>query len=212
MTMRVKICGVKTPEDALMAAKLGAWAIGFNFYPKSPRHIEPTAARAVIARLPASVAKIGLFVNTKVEHIQKVQMMCKLDLIQLSGNESLDYCKELGGRRIIKAFRPDKFEDLPDPEELFFLGAVLIDAPKGSDGLYGGTGRLACREFCKPLQDAGVRVILAGGITPENVRAICDEVHPWAIDVASGVESAPGVKDPAKMKALFAALDTYSGE
>lgn len=206
MDIRVKICGVRTVEDALLAAKLGAWAIGFNFYPKSPRHIEPAAARAIIARLPASVAKVGLFVNTKIEHIQKVQMMCKLDLIQLSGSESLGYCKELGGRRIIKALHPSTIEDLPDPEELFFLGGVLIDAPKGADGLHGGTGRLACRNLCRPLQEAGLKVLLAGGITPDNARAICDEIQPWAIDVASGVESAPGVKDPAKMKALFESL------
>jgi len=201
--IRIKICGITNLEDALLAAELGADALGFIFYPPSPRSIAPDAARDIIVQLPPFVTTVGVFVDEAAATVKELAAQVGLDWLQLHGQETPEYCRNLG-RRVIKAFRILDKNSLNGIEA--YQGAAqafLLDTYK--KGLVGGTGETFNWDLAREARKYGP-IIRAGGITAANVGRALVTVRPWAIDVASGVEAYPGKKDPAKLRDFFAAL------
>lgn len=204
MPTRVKICGITRLEDALLAVELGASALGFNFYPPSPRYIEPTAAGRIVRQLPPFVVAVGVFAD-EVEGQRVVARAREAGVaaIQLHGPRFPAEERALEGFPLIRAvavgedFKPQDLKDLN-------AATFLLDA-HDSD-LHGGTGRTFDWSLAREAKRFGP-IILAGGLTPENVGQAIRQVRPFAVDVASGVESAPGRKDPAKLRAFFAAVE-----
>jgi phosphoribosylanthranilate isomerase len=200
---RIKICGITNLEDARLAADLGAHALGFIFYPKSPRSVRPDAARDIIRALPPFVLTVGVFVDEDAGVVRDIASQAGLDWVQVHGSESPDYCKSLG-RRVIKGFRVRG-------EEIFgelnrYKGAVqafLLDAYKS--GLPGGTGETFDWDLARRAATCGP-IILAGGLTANNIAEAIRVAQPAAVDVASGVEAAPGRKDPVQLREFFRAL------
>jgi phosphoribosylanthranilate isomerase len=194
---KVKICGITNLEDALFAADAGADALGFNFYQKSPRYIDPLEAQKIIERLLPFVCVIGVFVNeSEPQRVAEIAAQLKLSAIQLHGDESPDYCSQLSEWRVIKALRVDpNFK--PAHVGRYAVSAILLDAYK--KGEYGGTGEIFAWDIAKEAVQYG-RIILAGGLTLENVSVAVKTVRPYAVDVASGVESSPGKKDRNKVR------------
>jgi phosphoribosylanthranilate isomerase len=202
MPTRIKICGLTRLEDAQRAADLGAAALGFNFYPPSPRYIEPAAARAIVRRLPPFVTAVGVFANeTDAGRVISLAREAGATTVQIHGPgfPALDALLAVFTLVVAVAVRED-FQ----PEELRKIksNAYLLDA-FDPDRL-GGTGRTFDWRVAQEAKQYGP-IILAGGLSPENVARAVREVRPFAVDVASGVESAPGIKDPAKLRAFFAA-------
>jgi phosphoribosylanthranilate isomerase len=201
--IKIKICGITNLNDALLASELGADALGFIFYSKSPRYVVPEAAREIITQLPPFVVSVGVFVDEEAAVVRELAARVGLDWLQLHGQESPDYCQNLG-RRVIKAFRIKDESSLKDLEP--FPGAVqalLLDTYK--KGQAGGTGESFDWLLAREAKKYG-RIILAGGLTPENVAQAIKAVRPDAVDTASGTEAAPGKKDPEKLRAFFAAI------
>jgi phosphoribosylanthranilate isomerase len=196
---QVKICGITSKEDAMCAADCGAVALGFIFYPPSPRYIKPEDAQKIIGALPKDIVKVGVFVNEKPTEIKRVMEYCGLDMTQLHGDETPEYCLELPADLIIKAIELKNEDDLNNALN-YDVAALLVDSRHA--GLYGGTGRktnwnLACRiKNKKPL-------ILSGGLNEKNVAEALKVVAPAALDINSGVESEPGKKDHAKLARIF---------
>jgi phosphoribosylanthranilate isomerase len=197
--VRVKICGITTLDDALMAVAAGADALGFVFYDKSPRNISPVQAAAIIATLPPFVQTVGLFVNEETERINWTAAYCGLDLVQLHGDETPEDCLEVN-HRVIKAFRMKSIVSI-EPLQSFQVAGYLLDA--WCPDSYGGTGLTFNWEMAAAARQYG-RIILAGGLTPENVVEAIRQVEPYAVDVSSGVESAPGKKDREKVRRFIA--------
>lgn len=198
--IRVKICGITNLEDALTAIDLGADALGFNFYKRSPRYIEPAKAKPIIEVLPPLVSLVGIFVDEfSPDQIQKVVRAIGIGSVQLHGTESPEYVKKLGELRTIKAFRVDERFD-PGQLLAYDVCAYLLDACDASQ--LRGTGKTFNWDLAVESKQHG-RLILAGGLTSENVYQAILKVRPYAIDVCSGVESKPGRKDKSKMEALF---------
>jgi phosphoribosylanthranilate isomerase len=200
---RVKICGVRRIEDALLAAELGASAVGLIFWPSSARFIDPYRARAIAAALPPFVSAIGVFVDQPPEYVAGVAGLVKLQAVQLHGAEAPESYARFP-YRVIKAVPVGNTFDASVLDRVPPSATVLLDAH--DPVRRGGTGRT----IDWSLAAAAARrrpVILSGGLTAANVGAAVDAVRPYAIDVASGVESAPGVKDASKLRALFAALE-----
>jgi phosphoribosylanthranilate isomerase len=195
---KIKICGVKTVEDALVAIDLGADLIGFNFYPKSPRYVEVGHCRGIMStvRKYGHIKFVGVFVNATVDEIHATMDTCGLSLAQLHGDETPEMLNELDGKAF-KAFRgiPQNLNGVERQD----APAFLVDA--SVKGLYGGSGVTADWNGAAELARK-YSLLLAGGLTPENVAEAVRRVKPWGVDVASGVESAPGEKDPSKMKAF----------
>jgi len=201
--VRIKICGITNLEDALLAADLGADALGFIFYPPSPRSIAPDAARAIIAQLPPLVTTVGVFVDEDAATVKELAAQVGLDWLQLHGKETPEYCRSLG-RRIIKVFRiqdENSLSGLAAYREV--VQALLLDTYK--KGQVGGTGETFNWDLAREARQYGP-IILAGGLTPANVARAIAAAQPQAVDVASGVEAVPGKKDPEKLKAFFAAV------
>ncbi len=195
--MEIKICGITNAEDAQAAVEYGADALGFIFHPPSPRYVSPVDAKSIIDSLPDKpVCKVGVFVNVIQARINEIVTYCGLDLIQLHGDESPEYCLRFPALKLIKAVSPRSTEDLKSLDE-YTVRSFLIDFR--CRGLYGGTGKTCdwglaatiARE--KPL-------ILSGGLGPENLEEAIRNVSPPAVDICSGVESAPGNKDHEKMR------------
>jgi phosphoribosylanthranilate isomerase len=198
--IKVKICGITDPRDARQAAACGADALGFVFYPQSPRVISPEAARAIIAALPPFVAAVGLFVNEDPARIREIASFCGLDTLQLHGDEAAAGCL-FPPYRVIKALRVRDEKSLAGLEA-WPVSALLLDAWRPDS--YGGTGHTF--DWSVAARSArGCPLILAGGLTPENVAEAVRTVRPYAVDVSSGVESAPGRKDPGKVAAFIRA-------
>lgn len=193
---RVKICGITSPEDALIAVEAGADALGFVFYQESPRHIFPEEAARIISLLPPFVQAVGLFVNETPETVNQISRLCRLGLVQLHGDETPDYCRKIE-QRIMKAFRVCTLTCL-DPIASYHPAACLLDAY--SPSFYGGTGTSFNWEIAQEARQRGHRIVLAGGLTPDNVAEAIRQVQPYGVDVSSGVESAPGKKDPDKVR------------
>lgn len=205
----IKICGITRMEDAAHAAACGADALGFIFYRKSPRGISPAAATTIIARLPARVCKVGVFVNEKAAVIRKTAAACGLDMLQLHGDESPAYCRGIAGRKLlIKALPLTVAADLRQAA-LYPVAAILVDARDGDR--YGGTGKSASWELAAQLGKTGP-VILAGGLNRDNIRTALRTVRPRAVDINSGVETAPGVKDPARVAEIIRIIREEDGQ
>ena len=197
---KVKICGITNLDDALAAVEFGADAIGFVFVPNTPRYIEPAKAAEIIARLPPFVTTVGLFVNDSQEHIKQIADQCKLSALQLHGQESPDFCLQFN-RKVIKAFRIKNKEILTALPK-YTVSAYLLDTYV--KGAMGGTGVTFDWSLALEAKKYGL-VILAGGLNPGNVAEAIQQVHPYGVDVSSGVEAEPGKKDHGKMKDFIAA-------
>jgi phosphoribosylanthranilate isomerase len=206
MRTLVKICGITRQKDAELAAGLGAAALGFNFYPPSPRHIAPQAARSIISRLPPFLTAVGIFANeTDGARVAAVAREAGVTAIQLHGPasplagpsaEALDDYTIIQAVAVWKGFKPEILQHLK-------ANAFMLDA--FDPVLMGGTGKTFDWSVAREAKKYGA-LILAGGLTPDNVGQAIREVRPFAVDVASGVESSPGIKDPEKLRAFFAAV------
>lgn len=199
--VRVKICGITNVEDALLACDLGADAIGLNFYGKSPRCISPSTASKIIRKLPPFVASVGVFVNWQAAPVTALAKALGLSGAQLHGDEPPKLVGEIAKKiSVIKALHVGKGSALPDFAKYRGATAFLLDAPHS--GQYGGTGHTTDWSFAHAAAKSH-RILLAGGLTPENVAEAILAVCPYAVDVTSGVESKPGKKDPGKLRAFF---------
>lgn len=196
---RIKICGLREPAHARLAAEAGADAIGLVFYPPSPRHVSVEAAAAVAAALPPFVAAVGLFVNETAAAIEEVLRRVPLDLLQFQGDEPPEFCERFG-RPYVRAVRMGQGTDLLEYARRFPRArALLLDAHV--PGEPGGTGRTF--DWAGIPRGLPIPLILSGGLTPENVGRAVREVRPWAVDVSSGVETGRGSKDPQKIVAFI---------
>jgi phosphoribosylanthranilate isomerase len=207
MTVFVKICGITRLDDANAAIGCGAGALGFVFWPRSPRFVDPYRVRAIAARLPPFVTTVGVFVNQPADYVNGVASLVGLSAVQLHGDETTAYAAQIrrpvikalalgdGGGNIAAAEWPERFTlllDVHNPERR------------------GGTGRTI--DWTQASNTAAARrVVLAGGLTPDNVAAAIETVRPFGIDVSSGVEASPGVKDHGRLRALFEALTEQAG-
>lgn len=200
--MKVKICGITNLEDATMAASCGAWALGFVFWEKSPRAISPGDAAGIISRLPASVLPVGVFVDATLEQLKETAARTGIRAYQLHGDEKPALCGELD-LPVIRAVRPVRSSDLAPLRAYPPLFGFLVDA--AVKGMPGGTGKLADWGLAREAKAFG-RIILSGGLTRENIRAAIEAVKPFAVDLSSGVEAAPGKKSPEKLKLFFEAI------
>jgi phosphoribosylanthranilate isomerase len=203
---RVKICGITTWKDALLAVDLGASALGFNFYPDSPRAISPAKAWEIIRRLPPFLETVGVFVNWPPFVVESLARALHLSAVQLHGDESPAEVAEMATMyRVIKAVQVRKGFRPSSLTKYIGVDAFLLDG--FAKGLHGGTGKTLDWKLAHEARHYG-RIILAGGLQPENVAEAIRVAEPYAVDIASGVESRPGRKDPSRMRALFAAVDT----
>ncbi len=192
---RVKICGITRVEDALAAVRLGADALGLNFWPGSKRYIAPADARDIVRHLPPFVTAVGVFVNPTREEVLRAQDASGVGVVQLHGDEPPALCASIPFP-VVKAIRVSDARALAALAS-YEVQAFLFDA---SCAGYGGGGVAFDWRIAAAAPASGVPVILAGGLHPGNVAEAVRAVRPWAVDVASGVESAPGVKDPEKMR------------
>ena len=202
MPAKVKICGITSLPDGLAAAEAGADALGFVFWEQSPRRVSLEAAAGIIRALPPFIVKVGVFVNAPEELVYRAISECGLSLLQFHGDETPDYCLQFG-LMSMKAFR------IRDAESLRALAAYrteawLLDAFSAEEP--GGTGERFNWDLAVQARELGRPIFLAGGLTPENVVEAVRKVRPYAVDVSSGVESAPGKKDPAKVEAFIRAV------
>lgn len=211
--MRVKICGLTRPEDVALATRLGAWGVGVIFAPESPRRVDMEQAGRVLAGVPAGIERVGVFVNADTGEIAAAVKACGLTALQLHGDESPGECLEAQKRTgcfIIKALSVSGPEVL-DRVVQFDADYILLDTYHPERR--GGTGEPFDWELAARLPEAERtgRIILSGGLNPENVLDAFRTVRPYALDVSSGVEAAPGIKDHEKLMQLFAKLKEASG-
>lgn len=199
MNLFVKICGITSVGDARAASDAGADALGFMFYPGSPRHLELRTAEPIARSLPAGVIKVGVFVNPDEGTVLSAIAGCGLNMLQFHGEEGFDFCRQFG-LMTIKAFRVrdaaslDQLDDCP-------TDAWLLDSAE--PGRHGGTGKKFDWDLAARAVQRGRPIFLAGGLTPENVAEAVSQVRPFAVDASSGVESSPGRKDPRKVSAFI---------
>jgi len=203
----IKICGITNVEDALAAEAFGADAVGFIFAETSPRHIEPEAAAAISVRLK-TVRRVGVFVNRDVEEVKAIQKICRLDLLQLHGDESPSYCRAFPSSILIKAVSGEQ-EAHPALLQDYEVFAFLVDGR--ARGLRGGTGTTADWSAAREI-GRNHRLILAGGLHPGNIEDALRGVRPDAVDIASGVERSPGRKDHGRMQELIRTVHTWRAE
>jgi phosphoribosylanthranilate isomerase len=207
--IKVKICGITNMEDARVAVEAGADALGFVLYGKSPRQVDPKTVRSIVAELPPFVLPIGVFVNEDPQVVRQVMEECGLALAQLHGDESASYCERLG-RPVIKALRlKDRsgFLALAEFRGRANVRGFVIDS--FSTDAYGGTGHTGDWSLAEETARAAP-ILLAGGLTPANVAEAVRIVHPYGVDVSSGVEMHPGKKDPDKFRAFIEAARLVS--
>jgi phosphoribosylanthranilate isomerase len=198
--VRIKICGITNQYDTALAVELGADALGFIFAP-SPRQVTPEKARHIIRGLPPFVQTVGVFVDESLNRIRDIVDFCGLDLIQLHGDESPDFCAALMPH-VIKGFRLDDSSSLsPIPDYRGKIRAVLLDAYQ--KGVYGGTGKTFDWDLAIKAKGMGMPLIISGGLGPCNIQRAVVAVQPYAIDVNSGVEEGPGRKSLPLMKELI---------
>lgn len=196
--MRVKICGLTNREDALAAVKYGADAVGFVLYRDSPRYVKPETVCEIISELPPFVATVGVFANAGEEEITSIVEQCALDIIQLQGDETPELCRRLGPR-VYKAIRMRDEGSLRQMVS-FSVRAFVLDTYRADQ--LGGTGHTFDWNLALKAKDHG-RIILAGGLNPDNIREAVEKVRPSGVDVSSGVEASMGKKDPDKIKAFI---------
>jgi len=196
--VKVKICGMTNLKDVKVAVDGGVDAVGFIFYKKSPRSVTMQAVREIVLELPPFVDSVGVFVNETAEQINKIADHCKLDRVQLHGDESPAFCKKIR-RRVIKVIRVKDIQSLKKLSD-YPVSSFLLDT--FSEDQYGGTGKVFDWNLAYPAKKYGP-IILAGGLTPINVHQAIQRIQPYGVDVCSGVESQPGIKDHKKMKAFL---------
>jgi len=202
--VRIKICGITNLEDARTALEAGADALGFNFYQRSPRYITPQNARRVIENLPSSLLTVGVFVNEDgPETVAHIAAEAGVVAVQLHGDESPAYCKAVARYPVIKTLRVGERFKVGDASD-YQTEAILLDT--FSPHARGGTGRRFDWNLARQTREAVSKLYLAGGLTPENVTEAIAAVQPFAVDVCSGVESAPGRKDAARLRAFVKAV------
>lgn len=196
---KVKVCGITNIDDALAAIEYGADALGFIFAP-SPRRVTVSAVKDIVAGLPPFVCKVGVFVNSELDDVKETLSLCSLDMAQLHGSESYDYCSELFPKAI-KVFSADS---LPSDRELehYKVAAFMLDKQKNT--VTSDTEQTKLWQLARRLREHGP-VILAGGLTPKNVSQAIETARPYAVDVSSGVESEPGKKDHNKLRVFISA-------
>ena len=196
--VKVKICGMTNLKDVKVAVDGGVDAVGFIFYKKSPRSVTMQAVREIVLELPPFVDSVGVFVNETAEQINKISDHCKLDRVQLHGDESPAFCKKIR-RRVIKVIRVKDIQSLKKLSD-YPVSSFLLDT--FSEDQYGGTGKVFDWNLAYSAKKYGP-IILAGGLTPNNVRQAIQRIQPYGVDVCSGVESQPGIKDHKKMQAFL---------
>jgi phosphoribosylanthranilate isomerase len=209
--MKVKVCGMTNVPDAEHAASLGAWAIGLIHQPESPRYVEPARAEEIGAALKRRCEIAGVFVNSTLDEVIDAAERENLTMLQFHGEEGPSFCTEAGratGAKVIKAFRVRSGEDI-QAAEAFRTDFHLFDAHQ--PGAHGGTGESFNWELLAARRSK-VPMMLAGGLTPENVGDAIERVRPYALDVVTGVEAEPGVKDHAKVAAFLAAAGVLTPE
>ena len=205
MPIKIKICGITNAEDALKAVELGADALGFVFYEKSPRAIQVEAAKRIIATLPPFILPVGVFVNQPEETVRVIFDSCGLAFAQLHGDESATYCETLG-RPVLRAIRlKDRrsFLALAEYKGRMGVRGFVVDA--FSQEAYGGTGQTVDWSLAGEAAKAAP-ILLAGGLTPGNVQEAIKQVQPYGVDVSSGVEASPGKKDHQKLQDFIQAV------
>jgi phosphoribosylanthranilate isomerase len=199
----VKICGITNLDDALASVDAGAYALGFNFHPASPRYIEPGAARGIVEQLPASVLSVGVFVNLPdAEDVRRVAGEAGVGAVQLHGDESPEYCQRLEDLFVIKALRVKGDFD-PQRATSFRTDALLLDG--FSPLVFGGAGQTFDWSIAMRTRPLVNKLFLAGGLTAGNVAAAISAVRPYAVDACSALESTPGRKNMAKVRAFITA-------
>jgi len=199
---QIKICGITRIEDALCAVESGADAVGFIFHEASPRYIAPERAKEIIAALPAGIATVGVFVNREAEEVAQTVEDCGIDLIQLHGDESPEYCRRFPPERVIKAVFLRTSEDL-QALDAYDVRAFLADFREA--GRYGGTGKRADCGLAARLGKTHP-LILAGGLCIENIGEALAAVAPEAVDINSGCERTPGIKDHDRIKRIISLI------
>ena len=207
--VKVKVCGITNVDDALVAVEAGADALGFIFYEKSPRYVVPAVAANIIAELPPFVTPVGVFVNEGLATVRSIMDTCGLAMAQLHGEEKVSYCRELA-RPAMKALRLKDRGSLLALAEYQGRGGVrgfVLDT--FSELAYGGTGQITDWGLAADVAKS-TPFLLAGGLTPDNVTEAIRTVRPYGVDVSSGVESAPGKKDHAKIRAFVDAVRVVS--
>ena len=202
MPVKVKICGITQYEDAKTAISIGVDALGFIFYPKSPRYIHPNKAHEIIKRLPPFVAKVGVFVNSDAPAILNAVQQAGVDTVQLHGNEPPELVQKLP-MTVIKAFPVGKNFD-PAILNEYQANGILLDT--WNETLAGGTGRTFDWTIAKSIAQYHHNIILAGGLGPTNIAEALETVQPYAVEFNSGVEIKPGVKNPRKMRDAVAVV------
>jgi len=200
----IKICGITNLEDALETAELGADALGFVFYEKSPRKITKEKAKEIIDKMQ-TVMKVGLFVDELEEKVKEITSYCNFDILQFHGDETPDYCKKFP-QKIIKAFRIKDKESLVDIPK-YEVDYYLLDAY--SEVAPGGTGGTFNWDLAKEAKKFGRPIILSGGLNPENIIEALKKVSPFGVDVSSSVEASPGKKDHKKLKEFITKVKGY---
>ena len=196
----IKICGITNGKDALLAAKLGADVLGFIFA-DSPRKITSEKAKSIIYDLPPFIKTVGVFVDEKPEKIKEIQLDCGLDLVQLHGDESPEQCRDLMPYSI-KALRIKEEKDIESIDKYKgTVRAILLDTYQ--HGKAGGTGKTFDWSLAVKAKETGISIILAGGLSPENIQEAIKTVKPYAVDINSGIEERPGKKSQELMKLLF---------
>ena len=204
MRTRVKICGLRQDDDVVVASKAGADALGFVFYPPSPRAVSVDQAARLVAKVPSFVSSVGLFVNASAEQIEQTLQQVPLNLLQFHGDETPEFCQQFGAPWI-KAVRMREDINLWQLKEDYHLGqGLLLDAYQ--KGTPGGTG--ASFDWQRIPSDLAPEIILAGGLDATNIQAAITQVQPWAVDISGGVESSKGLKDHAKIDAFMAEIRT----
>ena len=197
--MRVKICGITNMEDALQAAYNGAWALGFIFYKKSPRYVSPSKVRKIVEQLPPFVTPVGVFVDSKPGAVKDICQFTRIHTIQLHGDEDPNYCKNFKNEKIIKAFRvSDKFDFSVISQ--YKVDAFLFDTFQ--ENAHGGSGKTFNWNMLEKYTSQKP-YILSGGLTVKNLKNALEQLKPFALDVSSGVEKSPGVKDSREVRAFI---------
>ncbi len=202
--VRVKICGTTSLKDALLSVESGADAVGFIFYKESPRNISQKDVKEIVAQLPPFVESIGVFVNETSDKINRIAEQCRLTAVQLHGEESPAFCRRIK-RRVVKAVRVKDAESLKGMSD-FDVSGFLLDAY--NEESRGGTGRVFDWNLALRAKKQGP-VIIAGGLNPYNVYTAIHRVKPYGVDVCSGVEKSPGVKDPEKISEFIKAVHKF---
>jgi len=197
--IKIKICGITNLEDALNAANCGSDALGFIFYQKSPRYVAPEVAREIIEKLPPEIKKVGVFVNQAADTVRELLEFCGLDMIQLHGDESPDYCRQFPASTLIKAFSLRSANDLLKLKS-YSVKAILVDTYDPER--YGGTGKKANWELAVTVKETHP-LILSGGLNAANIRQAIEIVSPYAVDINSGAEISPGKKDPELVRKII---------